>query len=428
MIVHITPGTNFGIITKVCIIVLLCLPIFNQYNIGETGIRLSSLLTVLSLVFIFIAHFLGNLRFKKYRRDALYPIAFLAIWQIFITFLYILAHLYYIPIGYALFFPCIMIAILYLLRNLNTGIYIIRAYITISNIIILFLIVQILLYYIFGFFIPGKLPLLTLTNEYSRIPIFGVNTIGNISFSSVFSERAKFVQYIMPYLCLCLFGYKDVIKKSLTKASFVTIVMCLTISGNAVVICAIIWFIYFYLSSGKSIVRKLLYVVGGLILIYFAFMILNNIPAFNDLFSRLFSDRSGSSYYYSKADYRIYRGLEYFINLPFSRQVFGIGFGALTSYANTYGIRSQFDVVEVYSEYLSAIFQVMIYTGFIGMTFYVKYFIGLYKQSSKCFKAVTISFLALSISSSIYFDYMWLIYSMLILCNISFNNARNIDV
>lgn len=427
MIVRRFQWKGIGAINRISIIILLLLPVFNHYDINGTDVRLSSFLLILSLTILFMQRLLTRTRFKIYKKDILYPVAILALWQIVITFLYLMMDRYTITISYAIFIPVILVAILYLVRDLNLGPYSIQAYITISNIIIIIFVLQILLYYLFGFFLPGKMPLLSLANEFTNIPIFGVNSIGHVSFSSVFSERAKFAQYIMPYLCLCLFGYMDIVKKNMLKAVFVTIVMCLTLSGNAVVICAIIWIVYFYLFSDEGIIHKSFYIIASVAVLYFAYMVLNNIPAFNDLFSRLFSDQSGSTYYYSKADYRIYRGLDYYINLPFCRQIFGVGFGALTSYANKFGISSQYDVAGVYAEYLSSVFQVIIYTGIVGLVLYSKYFISLFKNSQDSFKVCTIAFLALSISSSIYFDYMWLIYSLLVVCNININVARNVN-
>jgi hypothetical protein len=425
LIVRRFQSQGIRIINRIIIIVLLLLPVFNQYDFNGIEVRLSSFLLILSVIIIFMLRLLSKRRFKIYRNDILYPIVILVFWQIVITTLYLMMDTYRITIGYAIFIPIILVATLYLVRDLDLGPYIIQAYINISNIIIIFLVLQILSYYSLGLFLPGRIPILSLANEFRNIPIFGVDLIGNISFSSVFSEKAKFAQYIMPYLCLCIFGYRDIVKKNMLKAVIITIMMCLTLSGNAVVVCAIIWFMYFYLSSDKGIMHKFFYIIGGVVAIYLAFMILDNIPVFNDLFSRLFSDQSGSTYYYSKADYRIYRGLDYYINLPFCRQIFGIGFGALTSYANKFGIISQYDVVGVYAEYLSAIWQVMIYTGIVGLALYVKYFIGLHNKSQESFKVCTIAFFALSISSSIYFEYMWLVYSLLIVCNISVNDVRN---
>ena len=90
----------------------------------------------------------------------------------------------------------------------------------------------------------------------------------------------------------------------------------------------------------------------------------------------------------------------------------------MTQFVTKNGIVSIYDVTGNTSyEYLSAWFQTLIYGGIIEFIIYSSFLVKIYRKSTNnATKTIVFCVALLSISSSILFDYNWLLYISLALC------------
>ena len=175
-------------------------------------------------------------------------------------------------------------------------------------------------------------------------------------------------------------------------------------------------------ARGRNI-RGLKYLLIGAVLLGFVAFILSRIPSVMDVINRLFIDLSGSTYSYTKADYRIYRGFDYFFQLPIINKVFGIGFKSLESFTRLYGISSVFDKSFLF-EYLNSVCQALIYYGILGFCLLFHSYARLFRGCNTIGKVLIIVFLALSVSSSIFLDSTMIMYTLIIFSCRKPNNRR----
>jgi len=102
--------------------------------------------------------------------------------------------------------------------------------------------------------------------------------------------------------------------------------------------------------------------------------------------------------------------------MPLFHKIFGTGYRNLRNAALFYGIASKYDSVNsaVNYEYLNSIAQILIYSGFIGLILYLNAIKDAFISSGKCGKILTISFILVCISSSVFNDSSWIQYILLI--------------
>ncbi|MBE6771522.1 MAG: O-antigen ligase family protein [Ruminococcaceae bacterium] len=266
-----------------------------------------------------------------------------------------------------------------------------------------------------------QFPFLSFSNAYEYLkgsPNFGMNPDP----TSLFSERAHLAEYIVPYVAVCLFGKNLVKKYALFNAVVVSIVVLTTVSGTGIVVVLIEWVLFFAgLGQKKSKYRFIYMIAGGLILVA-VYFILRQIPAVDTMFDRLFIDNTGNDYSSTKADYRIYRGFDLFTKLPLYGQIFGIGYNHMQLFASINGIVSEFDNENLAYEFFSTIFQIAIYSGFIGIVCAVKHIYHLFKSNSPLAKALIIIMLAMWCSSAMFLTNSHIVMVLLIVSTIYYDN------
>ena len=227
-----------------------------------------------------------------------------------------------------------------------------------------------LLLSLFGVKINFKMPLHDFSNSWSKLSTYCFGMNDSIP-TSIFAERAHFCEYIIPYICLCIFS-KNFIRRRFAKAILVSVVAISTVSGNGVVLVAIVWLIYFLFFANVKKANKVPLLLVGITLLFFSYLIMRKIPAFDKMFNTLFVNSTGFSSW-TKADFRIYRGFDFFARMPISDKFFGIGYRTISFYSSSIRITSIYDSDSLYS-YLSGITQVLIYFGVFGFFFFKKLF------------------------------------------------------
>ena len=124
-----------------------------------------------------------------------------------------------------------------------------------------------------------------------------------------------------------------------------------------------------------------------------------------------------------KNNWTIYRGFDYFFQLPIINKVFGIGFKSLESFTRLYGISSVFDKSFLF-EYLNSVCQALIYYGILGFCLLFHSYARLFRGCNTIGKVLIIVFLALSVSSSIFLDSTMIMYTLIIFSCRKPNNRR----
>lgn len=343
--------------------------------------------------------------------------SFLMLWVVTISLLIYLTMSYATISGVNslnLLLSTVLVYLIFLAINSNiiNHSILIKIYTAMAYFTLVYLALQILLFAFFKFPLSGKLPFLDLISvgyegQFNYLAEFG----GRYSFvwySSIFAEPSHLALFCIPVLCIKLFDEET---KNIFIAIIITVMIFLSASGNGIVITSVIWLFYFYSRTKKISVRRVGNLIVGIALLYNVHLILNNFTFYSSVVGRLFTSNTSVA----KADYRIYRGFDYWWQLPIMRKIFGIGYRNLLGFAKYYNLSSQFDSRSALNfEYMNAIAQILIYFGFVGFIPFVIFIRKLFKNNSLMVKSLVIAFGLMCVSSSVLFDTFWLLYLSLI--------------
>jgi len=305
-----------------------------------------------------------------------------------------------------------------LIIMVNTGIVdyktLIKYYIITAYFSLFFLLLQVILYSFFKIPISGRIPFLELISydfegQFNYL-LFQVQEFmyNYVRYSSIFAEPSHLALYTIPLLCLKMFNNKE---KKYLEVIFITAMILITSSANGIVIVGFLWFYFFYSRTGKVSVRKVLNIILGISVLLILHMVLKNFTFYSNVIENLFISQSATT----KADYRVYRGFDYFFLIPINYKIFGIGFRNLSSFTNYYNLYSHYDTIKTQNfEYMNAISQILIYSGIIGFSLFISFVVKAYKASNKTSKVIILAFILMCFSSSVLFDTYWLLYLSLI--------------
>ena len=269
-----------------------------------------------------------------------------------------------------------------------------------------------------GLFVGGirisfKLPGLAYADSWAQLSsqVFGMNEYP----TSLFSEKAHFCEFLVPYLACCLFSDKLIQNKRILKAIIVTLLIVMSVSGNGVVLAFLCWGLYFTFFNQYKSINKALLIILGIVIIVASFYILNRIDTVNSMLSMLFTN---NNYGYSKANYRVYRGFDMFGRLPITQKIYGVGYYRMQAFAEQHNIVSSYDTSWNTYEYFSGFTQVLIYFGIIGFVLIMLHIIQLFKVKHNITMGLIILLIAVSLSSEILFQGFHIVYILLILSTI----------
>lgn len=407
-----------GYIATVCIFVI---PILRYYDVIGTSI---SLYTFLRVILAFIALLLFFTSKKKSVNNSLSKskmyFTFFCIYSLFITFFYeIFTDLSLNSINTYLMFILteLLLILLFYIKFDAKKVFSIYSFF-VWTIVIISIFQWVLIFS--NIRIDFKLPF----HEYSASWDF-LNGLkfGMIALpTALFSERAHFSIYLVPYIAFTLFSKELVLRKRLLKAIIVTIAVLVSVSGNGVILVLLCWALHFLvLNNNRNLNKKIIVSAFGLLLLVFTYAILNNIPEFNQMFSVLFVNTSGTT----KADFRIYRGLDTFIQLPLMQQLFGVGFYHMSIFAEIFGIVSRYDYSwQTATEYYSAISQVLLYFGAFGTYLFGKHLFHLYKGHSHLTKALVLIFIATCFSSEVLLDCFHIMFMIFFIISVELESEK----
>ncbi len=396
---------------------ILLTPIFRYYDLGNTGIGMENLISIgsLALGILLYINSSNSLECSYIRKSRRFFAAF-GIWSICVTAFYELFTEINIHNSYATYSSNVFVITtinIVLLYTIISGRYdvsnLFRIYSAIIWLLICLLAFQWILY-LLGKTMSFKIPLMEFSESWSSLESknFGMSPFPR----ALFSERSHFAQYVLPYVAICLYSDKIVMKNRIGKAIIASIAIITTISGNGIIVLLIEWLLYFIVLSGLKSKKKIMVSIMGITAIFIAYLIMLSIDSFSSMFNMLFTSESNHA---SKADYRIYRGLDLYNQLPILQKIFGIGNSHMYLFASINGITSKYDVSWSIYEYFSALFELIIYYGIIGFFFCYKHLRELIQAKINVTTGLIIMMLSLWLSTEMLFRNYHIFYMLLII-------------
>lgn len=386
------------------------LPLLVYYRVPFTSFTLTTCLDVILAIYVLFV----LLKKNKIKLDKLFfKYMNLSVWTIVITLIRVCFSEYTVHIGMSeIDIICIVIIFLGVFSECFDFQRIIKGYMLIAKINILVSCFQFIFYLVTSYRISLLIPFLPIADESLGILPFGTITyMDSMSLPGLFSERSHSAVFLIPYLCILMGQYSKKKYRSLfLRMIFVSVIIVASGSGNGVLSCALTW-LFFGVLTAMNKKQYWIFCVAILLLIG-GYLILIRIPMFNEMFSILF--HNPDPYSRSKADLRVYRGFEAYFDLPFEKKIFGIGYRAFVPYAMHYNYHTSFDRGE-FLEYMNCIAQILVYSGVVGLLFFIIFTWCLYKRSTFAGKIILVSFCAIAISSSVYYDVTWIFYITLII-------------
>lgn len=398
-------------ISNIVITLILLLPILKYYflpiiNIGFETVFYAIITGLLLLLRAIAPHPPKQLRSSRN--------AFLcfALWCVFLNFL--ISLIYYIDRGpnmlINIVIPCLVIVLLMSADLDFSGAF--SIYTFLMYIIIAVFFFQHVLN-IFDLKLSFKVPFLSFTSAWDYLDThvyFGMRTVP----SALFCEPAHLAEYIVPYLTLCLFMEDKDGKIHIKRAVFATIVLAMSTSGNGIISGMIVWTLYFvlnFIKEGKYINLKVVWLTIAFVIA--AIIVYLSSESIQNMFDILFVNKSGGSY--TKANYRIYRGFDYFIQLPLGYKIFGVGLGNMYYFSQLLGISSVFDSGHLAFEFFSMITQILLYFGLIGFSLFALHMMKLWLRGGRVCRVCIIASVAIWFSSQMLLTSTHILYLLIIL-------------
>ena len=264
------------------------------------------------------------------------------------------------------------------------------------------LIVQIIMYYAFGEIIYPYIPNMTLNyNDGVNSSILIKTSIWEISNgyyfrpSSLFLEPALYAPFSALGITFELFAEKFD-RHAIVSALFFSVCSILTTSSLALVLCVVAWlcFLFFRKELWVSHLLGMLLIVLFVVPIIACFLVsqqgvLTSILIKISSLADLSVDSSTSV--------RLLRGLQYFKQMDFASQIFGVGYGGLTNYYFFRGI----DIGNAGNQvsYMNGLSTILCSIGLIGFLLFVFFVLSSFFKLNKMGKTVIICLVfAMSVS------------------------------
>jgi len=385
---------------KIASFVLLISPIIMTYALGSYNYAfiLTSVLAIISLL-------KKGFNIKDYPRHILF---FLLYW----LFIHIITAN---SISELFSLGLIRILLCYLMYlGLREKEFFYKTYRIICTIVISFFFLQVIMFNIFGYRVPGVTTILPLAIEIDKSDYFTKIMYGERS-SSFFSEPAAFVEYIFPLLCIELFRHKKINK---VIVSILVIALLLTESGTALfgLTAVLLMFVGKVVFQSKQLVSKFIVVFLSIVVIVFSVYLYSSTEIGQRLLDRQSQLDSNDSSNESSGFVRIYRGFYVFSSMNTLEQIIG---NDSPSKIKSQIAACHLEISEDESNelYFNTLQTVLIRTGYIGTFLFFLLLAGLFHQSDYCGKSLVVLLFVLSFISSMLFTEVMAIYFLFIIRN-----------
>ena len=236
-----------------------------------------------------------------------------------------------------------------------------------------------------------------------------INVINNRC-GAFFTEPAMCSRYLaIPYIV-------NIVKEK-KFFSFTNIVysfaILFTLSGNAIIALIVGYaLLFFYLLRKKDFIGKIK-AICVILFAFGAFIVLKQIPLFQNLFARV-NEISGDSSF-SSGYIRIVRGFEAFANLPLFYKIFGIGFGNYNKAMQLYFYEVIMHNTSLVVYWINGIQNYFIFGGLISVIIFLAFLFPTFFKEDIRLRSVSILFLVYLFVAGMFNEPLWLIFMLVVL-------------
>ena len=282
---------------------------------------------------------------------------------------------------------------------------------------VLFFILQIISFYIFKTGIMFRIPFLelkkNLDNAYMYLTIHRKNDILT-RFPGAFSEPSHHASFVVPLLAMVLYDNLNK-RKKIIEILLITLTLLVSSSALGIVMAFAVFFFWFVNQKAINKTTKAIWIAIAILFSAIVFLFLmKSYPSFAQQMQNLFVSKDEQTA--SKSDWRIYRGIQYYFNMPFLNKIIGVGFANSTAFSAEHGVYTSFDWIGEYTEFYAGFLQIFIYTGLIGAIILGSHFMRILKRKTcKQEMLLWICYILLLASSSVLFEGFACIYISLAL-------------
>ena len=284
---------------------------------------------------------------------------------------------------------------LYLIFPLVNREYLFSAMRTVTFLAVIYIILQTLVFYLFGRVLPPFINILTKEN-YSRILSAEYHkSLGLFRPMSFFYEPAHFSEYAIIYLCFALFGKRK--KPDTFGALFVTAGILLSTSGVGIMAAVFVWGCCFFCRVFRAENTRLKQQYLCLLCLFVVCIpVVLSIEIFRNAFLRLLSPETGGA---GAATIRIFPGYVLFQNMSMFNKLFGIGFG------NTFN-----------GPFLNGFVYLLIGGGIVGVILFVRFFVAMYRYATGAGRVLAASIIIMIFMADIV-NWIFGIYMVMVLAS-----------
>ena len=286
-----------------------------------------------------------------------------------------------------------------------------KYYYYVALICIAFFLVQFFVLTFMGINLPGIVPgLPTIMGEDGAM--FNEEKDYSKYVSSFFSEKAKFAQFLLPLLCIELFG---VVKRRWMFILLIVVCIVLTSSGNGFLGLIVISFFYIVHSirNGITFRKVLMLLVLGMVSFVLVgyYLTTERGEEVIERQDQLTESEIGEASSGQSGFIRIYSGYYVFSDYSLWEQIVGIN--------SSEGLRQKIDDSSVgflFDEdnlYFNNFFSILVRTGYIGLVLMILLIVSLWKKTDVCGHSLLCLYVALSFIASFYFINFMAIYFIL---------------
>lgn len=294
------------------------------------------------------------------------------------------------------------------------------------------LILQVIFYYAFSFIIPSTIPFLPLYNNVSY-GLIDFEKVYSQLFrpQSIFLEPGVFAQFLLPGLILSLFKFnqkRDFI--SIKRGIFISLVLILTLSSQAIALTIFIWLLYIIKTLKKSGFKKIFKIVIFSIFIFTIFisLIVSVEPLRKATIGRYIEKTT-----YNSTDVRVYRGFQVYSELDPVHKLIGVGFGNVTSYVKSNNITTKSDLYAVDNngnklfnyEYMNSIAYILVTGGLVTFLFFSYFMFDIFKKSKGFSKIALIVMFIMCIYGGILISSTWILFFTFIFSEINSRESKS---
>jgi hypothetical protein len=191
------------------------------------------------------------------------------------------------------------------------------------------------------------------------------------------------------------------------KIVIISLAILFSTSSNGILVMGVVYFAYL-VNKYFSRFHVGYFIFGGIIFIIVAYFVLNS-DYIDKVTYGLFTQEVGMSE--SKADMRIYRGFNFYGDMPLESEIFGVGWRNAENFSkecNTH-LYSYYNA-KVF-DYFNSIAGTLIYAGVIGLSLLLLFFQSLWRRTKDfATRTLVICVLMLMTSSSVLMSDQWVLF------------------